>query len=80
MQCLVCDTKFDSTRPLDISQFSDLGISLVDAEVLARRKRAAEQNSWQFVTITLGADSVVEGHVCPAHANVESLSLSKEKK
>lgn len=77
MKCLVCETQFDAAKPLDVAPFSELGISQAEAEVLARRKRAAEQNAWQFVSVTLGGASVIEGHVCPAHANAESLSLSK---
>lgn len=77
MKCLVCETEFDHARPLDVEQFTALNMTQVDAEVLARRKRAVEQNAWQFVNVTLSDVSVVQGHVCPAHANAESLSLSK---
>jgi hypothetical protein len=77
MKCLVCSIEFDAAKPLDVEQFTSMGISQVEAEVLARRRRAAEQNAWQFVQVTLSGESVLEGHVCPSHANTESLSLSK---
>lgn len=78
MKCLVCPSEFDHERPIVADpEHLKLNISQVDAEVLARRKRASEQSEWQFVQLMLGGKTVVQGHVCPAHANAESLTLNK---
>lgn len=77
MKCLVCETEFDYSKPLDTDQFVAMGIAQSDAETLARRKRASEQNAWQFVLVTLSDSPILQGHVCPTHANADSISLSK---
>jgi hypothetical protein len=80
MQCLVCPAKFDHT-PAEASE-TDLAHAAGPAEkealhVHARRKRAAEQSAWKFVQLTLDGVTVEQGHVCPAHANAASVTISK---
>ena len=77
MECLVCKLKFDAAAPIVADpEMLKHGMSVADAELLARRQRAAEQNAWQHVIVTLDGREALSGHVCPKHANAESLSLA----
>lgn len=76
MICLVCKTKFDTT-PAEASA-EDLAHAADPAakealHVHARRKRAAEQSKWQHVEVRLAGASILSEHVCPTHANTESI-------
>lgn len=80
MKCLVCPVEFDhSPAEASAEDLAHAG-SPTEKEALhvhARRKRAAEQSAWKFVQLTLDGVTVEQGHVCPAHANATSVSISK---
>lgn len=76
MICLVCKTKFDLTPAVaseeDLAHASDPAAKEA-LHVHARRKRAAEQSKWQHVEVRLAGASILSEHVCPTHANTESI-------
>jgi hypothetical protein len=74
MKCLLCPNEFD-----DLKEFPTVYVEALRGEFYdeaGRRAHSAEQDRWQQIEVVLGACgevSIMQGHICPSCANVETL-------